>query len=300
MTAMTILSTDPTPTPTSDLLHALPDRALIATQVRAALTEDVGAGDLTAELLPAGQQARAELVTHEAATLCGCAWFETVFQSLDPNTRVHWEAGDGDGIRAGQRLCLIEGPSRALLTGERTAMNFLQTLSGTATQARRFTEAVAGLPVRVLDTRKTLPGLRIAQKYAVLCGGCHNHRIGLFDAILIKENHILAAGSIAGALAAAQTRNPGVPIEIEVESIAELEAALAAGATLILLDNFTLEEMRRAVGLNAGRAQLEASGGVNLETVRAIAETGVDRISVGGLTKDVTAVDLSMRFLPVR
>lgn len=296
---MTTLSTDQTTPLPSDPGQARPDPALIESQVRAALAEDVGTGDLTAALLPAGQQARAELVTKETATLCGRAWFETVFRLLDPRVRVRWEAADGDTIRAGQRLCLIEGPSRALLTGERTAMNFLQTLSGTATRARRFADLVAGLPTRVLDTRKTLPGLRLAQKYAVVCGGCHNHRIGLFDAILIKENHILAAGSIAGALTVARNQSPGVPIEIEVESIAELEEALAAGATLILLDNFTLDEMRRAVGLNAGRAQLEASGGVDLESVRAIAETGVDRISVGGLTKDVTAVDLSMRFLPL-
>lgn len=299
MTAMTILSTDPTTTVPAELERALPDPTLIESQVRAALAEDIGVGDLTAALLPVGQPARAELVTKETATLCGCAWFETVFRLLDPQVRVLWEAGDGEIVHAGQRLCQIEGPSRALLTGERTAMNFLQTLSGTATRARRFAEVVAGLPARVLDTRKTLPGLRLAQKYAVVCGGCHNHRIGLFDAILIKENHILAAGSIAGALTVARGQSPGVPIEIEVESIAELEAALDAGATLILLDNFTLEEMRRAVSLNAGRAQLEASGGVSLETVRAIAETGVDRISVGSLTKDVTAVDLSMRFLPI-
>ena len=298
MTAMTSHPTDQTPTLPAELGRALPDPALIESQVRAALAEDIGAGDLTAALLPVEQQARAELVTKETATLCGCVWFETVFRLLDPRVSVRWEARDGETIQAGQRLCQIGGPSRALLTGERTAMNFLQTLSGTATRARRFAEVVAGLPTRVLDTRKTLPGLRLAQKYAVVCGGCHNHRIGLFDAILIKENHILAAGSIAGALTAARGQSPGVPIEIEVESIAELEEALAAGATLVLLDNFPLEEMRRAVALNAGRAQLEASGGVSLAGLRAIAETGVDRISVGSLTKDVTAVDLSMRFLP--
>ena len=268
----------------------------IEAQVRAVLAEDVGTGDLTAALLPAQQQSRVELITREAAVLCGSAWFETVFRLLDPSVQVQWEVQDGEAIVPGQRLCVLTGPTRALLTGERTAMNYLQTLSGTASRARRYAEAVAGLPVLVLDTRKTLPGLRIQQKYAVLCGGCHNHRIGLYDAILIKENHILAAGSIPAALAAAQRANPDVTIQIEVENLAELAESLAAGARLVLLDNFTLDELRQAVALNAGRAQLEASGNVNLGTVRAIAETGVDRISVGELTKDVTAVDLSMRF----
>lgn len=274
----------------------LPPPDQIEAQVRAVLAEDVGAGDLTAALLPAQQQSRVELITREAAVLCGSAWFEAVFRLLDPAVQVQWEAQDGASIAPAQRLCVLTGPTRALLTGERTAMNYLQTLSGTATRAHRYAEAVAGLPVRVLDTRKTLPGLRLQQKYAVLCGGCHNHRIGLYDAILIKENHILAAGSIPAALAAARGANPDVTIQIEVENLAELAAALAAGARLVLLDNFTLDELRQAVVLNAGRAQLEASGNVNLGTVRAIAETGVDRISVGDLTKDVTAVDLSMRF----
>lgn len=274
-----------------------PDLALIERQVRAALAEDVGEGDLTASLLPADQTARVELITRESAVLCGVPWFETVFRLLDPEVRLHWEAGDGERIAPGQRLCVLEGSARALLTGERTAMNYLQTLSGTATLTRRYADAVAGLPVRVLDTRKTLPGLRLQQKYAVRCGGGHNHRIGLFDAILIKENHILAAGSIPAALEAARTRHPGVSIEIEVESLDELEIALAAGASLVLLDNFALDDLRRAVAVTAGRAQLEASGGISLETIRAVAETGVDRISVGALTKDVRAVDLSMRFL---
>ncbi len=272
------------------------DPALIESQVRAALDEDVGSGDLTASLLPADQEARAELVTRESAVLCGTAWFETVFRLLDPAVRIHWEASDGQGIEPGQRLCVIEGRSHVLLTAERTAMNYLQTLSGTATLARRYADAVAGLPVRVLDTRKTLPGLRLQQKYAVRCGGCHNHRLGLFDAILIKENHILAAGSIPAALEAARTLHPGVPVEIEVESLEELEIALDAGASIVLLDNFALDDLRRAVAVTSGRAQLEASGGISLETIRAIAETGVDRISVGALTKDVRAVDLSMRF----
>ena len=274
----------------------LPPPDQLVAQVRAVLAEDVGAGDLTAALLPAQQQSRVELITREPAVLCGSAWFEAVFRQLDPGVRVQWEAQDGEPIVPGQRLCVLTGPTRALLTGERTALNYLQTLSGTATRARLYADAVAGLPVRVLDTRKTLPGLRIQQKYAVLCGGCYNHRIGLYDAILIKENHILAAGSIPAALAAAQASSPDVTIQIEVENLAELAEALAAGARLVLLDNFTLDELRQAVALNAGRAQLEASGNVNLGTVRAIAETGVDRISVGDLTKDVTAVDLSMRF----
>lgn len=285
------------PLPSPEALRAqLPPLEQIEAQVQAVLAEDLGAGDLTAALLPAQQQSRVDLITREAAVLCGSAWFETVFRLLDPGVQVQWEARDGESIHPGQRLCVLTGPTRALLTGERTAMNYLQTLSGTATRARRYADAVAGLPVRVLDTRKTLPGLRLQQKYAVLCGGCFNHRIGLYDAILIKENHILAAGSIPAALAAAQAGSPDVTIQIEVENLAELAAALAAGARLILLDNFTLDELRQAVALNAGRAQLEASGNVNLATVRAIAETGVDRISVGDLTKDVTSVDLSMRF----
>lgn len=274
-----------------------PPPELIEAQVRAALAEDVGAGDLTAALIPSGTQGRAELITRESAVLCGQDWLEMVFQCLDPAVRVHWSAWDGERIEPGQRLCVIEGPTRALLTGERTAMNYLQTLSGTATRARAYADAVAGLAVRILDTRKTLPGLRVQQKYAVACGGCHNQRMGLFDGILIKENHLLAAGSIPAALDAAAAIAGEAEIQIEVESLAELEIALDAGARSILLDNFTLEGLRRAVAMNAGRAVLEASGGVNLTTVRAIAETGVDRISVGALTKDVTAVDLSMRLV---
>ncbi|MTW19729.1 carboxylating nicotinate-nucleotide diphosphorylase [Allochromatium palmeri] len=273
------------------------DPARIESQVRLALEEDVGSGDLTASLLPADQMARAELITRESAVLCGAPWFETVFRLLDPEIQICWDVNDGEHISPGQRLCTIAGHSRALLTGERTAMNYLQMLSGTATLARRYADAVAGLPVRLLDTRKTLPGLRFQQKYAVRCGGGHNHRIGLFDVILIKENHILAAGSIPAALETARTLHPGVPVEIEVESLAELEIALGAGASVVLLDNFAPDDLRRAVALTAGRAQLEASGGISLETIRAVAETGVDRISVGALTKDVRAVDLSMRVL---
>jgi nicotinate-nucleotide pyrophosphorylase (carboxylating) len=278
----------------------LPDPRLIEAQVRAALEEDVGAGDLTAALLPRDQRARAELITRESAVICGCAWFDTVFRLLDPEIAVRWEVADADRIRPGQRLALIEGPAAGLLTGERTAMNYLQTLSGTATRAAEFAAAVGGLPVQVLDTRKTLPGLRAQQKYAVACGGCRNHRMGLFDAILIKENHILAAGSIPAVLAAATAAaGVGVDIQIEVESLDELQTALNGGAESILLDNFALGDLRLAVAMSAGRARLEASGGVTLATIRAIAETGVDRISVGALTKDVTAVDLSMRFMRV-
>ena len=281
----------------SDPSGALPAPELIAAQAQAALAEDLGDGDLTARLLPPDQRSRAELITREPGTLAGIPWAEAVFHALDTEIAIHWDTADGDRLAPGQRLCVLEGRSRALLSGERTAMNYLQTLSGTATRAPCYADAVAGLPVQILDTRKTLPGLRAQQKYAVRCGGCHNHRQGLFDAILIKENHILAAGSIPAALAAARALGREVPIEIEVESLAELETALEAGAKLILLDNFTLDELRRAVELTAGRAALEASGGVTLETIRAIAETGVDRISVGDLTKDVTALDLSMRII---
>ncbi|MCG6897953.1 MAG: carboxylating nicotinate-nucleotide diphosphorylase [Thiocapsa sp.] len=283
------------PQPPAGAVH-LPDVELIEVQVRAALSEDVGSGDLTAALLAPGARGRAELITREQAILCGCAWFDAVFRLLDPLVQVHWEAADGDRIQPGQRLSILEGSAATLLTGERTALNYLQTLSGTATRAGNFAAAVAGLPVRILDTRKTLPGLRVQQKYAVACGGCDNHRMGLFDAILIKENHILAAGSIPAALAAATGAGAQVDIQIEVESLEQLKVALDAGAVSILLDNFTLEDLRRAVTLNGGCACLEASGGVTLESIRAIAETGVDRISVGALTKDVTAVDLSMRF----
>jgi nicotinate-nucleotide pyrophosphorylase (carboxylating) len=275
----------------------LPTHELIAAQVRAALEEDVGSGDLTARLLPSAQQAAVELLTRQSAVICGCTWFEEVFRQLEAGVEVHWFVADGDRVEADARLCRLEGPTRVLLTGERTALNYLQTLSGTATHARRYADAVAGLPVRVLDTRKTIPGLRLQQKYAVLCGGCHNHRKGLYDAILIKENHILAVGSVAAAMAAARAAANRVPIEIEVESLAEVEAALAAGAEHLLLDNFELADLRRAVALARGRARIEASGGITLESIRTVAETGVDEISVGDLTKDVTAVDLSMRFV---
>jgi nicotinate-nucleotide pyrophosphorylase (carboxylating) len=281
-----------TPTP-----H-LPPPEVIEGEVRAALVEDVGSGDITAGLLPAAQQARALVVTREAGVLCGQAWFDAVFRLLDPDIRVQWHTADGERIAVGQRLCTLSGGIKGLLTGERTALNYLQTLSGTASRARRYADAVAGLPVRVLDTRKTIPGLRLQQKYAVACGGCHNHRLGLYDAILIKENHIAAAGSVAAALGAARALAPDVPVEIEVESLDQLREALAAGARRVLLDNFPLDLLRQAVAVAAGRARLEASGGIGLDAIRAVAETGVDDISAGGLTKHLRALDLSMRFLP--
>jgi nicotinate-nucleotide pyrophosphorylase (carboxylating) len=272
----------------------------LAAIVARALEEDIGPGDVTAGLVPAEYRARATVVSREAAVLCGAAWFDAVFAQLDPAVSVTWAVHDGDPITAGLELCRLEGPARSLLSGERTALNFLQSLSGTATVARRFADAVAGTGCRVLDTRKTLPGLRAAQKYAVAVGGGTNHRHGLYDALLIKENHILAAGGIAATLAAARRAHPGLVVEIEVESIAELDAALEGGADIVLLDNFALEALREAVARTRGRpgcaTRLEASGNVELETVRAIAETGVDFVSVGGLTKHLRAVDLSMRF----
>jgi len=280
-----------------ELRDSRPAAALIEQQVRAALAEDLGGGDRTAALLPADRQSRVELITRQNAVVCGGAWFDEVFRQLDPGVSIEWRAADGERVEPGQMLCTLTGATRALLSGERTAMNYLQTLSGTANRARLYADAVAGLPVRLLDTRKTLPGLRVQQKYAVQCGGCHNHRMGLFDAILIKENHILAAGSITAALNAAFAVAAGLPVEIEVESLDELEEALAAGATHLLLDNFDLDRLRRAVDLVGGKARLEASGGVTLDRVRDIAETGVDDISVGDLTKDVVSIDLSMRFV---
>ena len=264
--------------------------------VALALAEDVGAGDLTAALIPEDAQAEATVISRESAVLCGVAWFDAVFRQLDPRIHVEWRAADGNRIEPDQWLCTLRGPARAMLTGERTALNFLQALSGTATLARRYADAVAGTGATILDTRKTLPGLRLAQKYAVRCGGCQNHRIGLFDAVLIKENHIMAAGSITNAIATARRLHPGVTVEVEVENLAELQEALAARPDIVMLDNFDLATMAEAVRITAKRAKLEASGNVNFDTVRAIAETGVDYISIGGLTKDVRAVDLSMRF----
>jgi nicotinate-nucleotide pyrophosphorylase (carboxylating) len=274
----------------------------IAEEVRRALAEDVGAGDLSAALIPPETVARAEVVAREPAVLCGTAWFEEVFRQVDARVRVVWQTRDGEAIGRGQVLCRLEGPARAILTGERTALNFLQLLSGTATRARRYIEAVAGTSAVILDTRKTLPGLRRAQKYAVSCGGAQNHRLGLYDGILLKENHIAAAGSLAAAVRAARAAAPpGLLVEVEVEDLAQLEAALEAGAERILLDNFDLAALRAAVALTRERrghgVKLEASGGISLENVRAVAETGVDYISVGDLTKNVRAIDLSLRIL---
>lgn len=275
---------------------AVPPAPEIERQVRDALCEDLGGGDLTAALIPEDSSSSVLIVCREEGVLCGTAWVDEVFRQLDPGIRAHWEHGDGDRLQSDSLLCRLQGGTRALLSGERTALNFLQTLSGCASFARIYAEAVAGTGVRILDTRKTLPGLRRAQKYAVRCGGCENHRIGLFDMVLIKENHILAAGSIGAALDAARNVSPGVEVEIEVESLDELREALTAGARRVLLDNFDLDQLSAAVRETAGRARLEASGGVDLTTVRAIAETGIDDISVGALTKDLRALDLSMRF----
>ena len=266
--------------------------------VARALAEDVGSGDVTAELLPADAHSRARVISRERAVLCGRAWFDEVFRQLDPAVRVAWRVADGAALAPGDTLCELAGSTRALLTGERTALNFLQTLSGTATTARRYSEAVAHTRARVLDTRKTLPGLRSAQKFATRCGGCLNHRMGLYDLVLIKENHILAAGSIAAAVVAARRLFPALEVEVEVEDLSELDQALAAGADIVLLDNFDLPGLRAAVQRAAGRVRLEASGNVDLENVSAFAETGVDYVSAGSLTKHVRAVDLSMRFLP--
>ncbi len=263
-------------------------------EISAFLAEDVGSGDITASIIPEATQAIASVVTREAMVLCGRDWFDAVFRQLSREVTIEWVTNEGDDVEAGQLLCRLTGPARALLTGERTALNLLQTLSATATISRRYVNAVAGTGCKVLDTRKTLPGLRRAQKYAVRCGGCVNHRIGLFDAVLIKENHIIAAGSIAAAIAKAR-RISNVMVEVEVESLAELEQALAANPDRIMLDNFSLADMRQAVALNRGRVELEASGNIGLENIRTIAETGVDYISIGALTKNVVAVDLSMR-----
>lgn len=269
---------------------------MVREEVARALAEDVGSGDITAALIPADALAEATVICREQAVLCGTAWFNAVFHALDTRIHVVWHAQDGDALSPNQSLCTLTGPARGLLSGERTALNFLQTLSGTATCARRYAEAVASTGAKVLDTRKTLPGLRAAQKYAVRCGGGHNHRMGLYDAILIKENHILAAGSITQAVTLARQLAAGKTIEVEVETLDELQEALAAKADSVLLDNFQLSELQQAVAITQGRARLEASGGISLDNIRSIAETGVDFISVGGITKDVQAVDLSMRF----
>ncbi len=273
-----------------------PSQASIAQNVRLALAEDLGSGDVSAMLIQAETPARAQVITREAMILAGQAWFNEVFAQLDPGIQIEWTAQDGDHLTAGALLCTVNGSARNILSGERSALNFLQTLSATATKVNHFVRLVNGTQARILDTRKTLPGLRLAQKYAVTCGGGWNHRMGLYDAILIKENHIAAAGGITHALVHARHLYPELPLEIEVENLIQLEEALMAGAPRILLDNFELDGLRQAVHRAHGQAQLEASGGVNEHTVRAIAETGVDFISVGSLTKDIQAIDLSMRF----
>lgn len=269
--------------------------AEINANVRRALREDIGSGDITAQLIPAQRLAHATIITRESATVCGTAWVDEVFRQLDPRVAVHWQVADGQQVSANQALFHLEGPARALLSGERTALNFLQSLSAVATRARHYAELVKDTQVKLLDTRKTLPGLRLAQKYAVTCGGCHNHRIGLYDAFLIKENHIAACGGINAAVQTARAIAPGKPVEVEVENLSELREALNAGADIIMLDELSHADMREAVAITQGRAKLEASGNINQTTLRSIAETGVDYISIGALTKHVKAVDLSMR-----
>ncbi len=284
---------------------SLTDEAIQA-QVAAALQEDVGPGDVTAALLDERKIVNASIISREPATVCGGPWLEAVFLALDPEMQIRWLHSEGDVVNAGGEVCKISGSVRSLLSGERTALNFLQTLSGTATTTRRYVDAVAGTHVQLLDTRKTLPGLRLAQKYAVVCGGGQNHRLGLYDMILIKENHIAAAGSIPSALKRARSlpssrtgkQADELGIEIEIENLSQLEQALNAGANRILLDNMNLADLREAVNLAAGRAQLEASGNVTLENIRKIAETGVEFISVGSLTKHLHAVDFSLRLNP--
>lgn len=279
-----------------DAFHALEET--VTADVTRALREDVGLGDLTARLIPEGKPGKARLMTRQSGVLCGVEWFRRTFEELDPDVEIFWHHADGDDIVANSSLCEIEGKARPMLTAERTAINFVQLLSGVATRASQYVRAVEGTRAKIYDTRKTLPGLRVAQKYAVRAGGANNHRIGLYDGILIKENHIAAAGGVRPAVEVALRSAPdGVMVEVEVETMAQLDEALAAGARLVLLDNFDLDRMREAVAIAGHRAELEASGGVSLKSVRAIAETGVHRISVGSLTKDVEALDLSMRFI---
>jgi nicotinate-nucleotide pyrophosphorylase (carboxylating) len=266
-------------------------------QVALALAEDIGTGDVTAQLIPQNKLAKAKIISREHAILCGRKWVNEVFKQLDRDISIDWHCEDGDAIQPDQELCHLQGSARHLLSGERTALNFLQTLSATATQANEYVKAVAGTGCRILDTRKTIPGLRLAQKYAVRCGGAHNHRAGLYDMILIKENHISASGSIQAAVDTARQLSPTIPIEVEVENLAQLQQALTAKVDRILLDNMDIVTLKQAVELCAKRIPLEASGGINLQTVRNIAETGVDYISIGSVTKHIRAIDLSMRFI---
>jgi len=274
---------------------AFPDAPVDMDEIARFIHEDLGNIDLTALIVPATTQAEASVITRVNMVLCGCAWFEAVFALIDPSVQINWLVGEGEQVAANIRICNLAGPARSLLTGERTALNLLQTLSATATVSRSYAQETEGTGLVVLDTRKTIPGLRKAQKYAVRCGGCTNHRFGLYDGILIKENHITSAGSIALAVRKAQELDANVHIEIEVETLDELAQALAAGANRIMLDNFDLDMMRNAVALNAGRAKLEVSGNVSLEKIKSIANTGVDYVSVGALTKHIKAIDLSMR-----
>lgn len=269
----------------------------ITQSVTLALAEDLGSGDITAQLIPADQTAEARIITREDCIFCGRAWVEEIFKQLDPKVEITWYIADGQAAAANSLLFTLKGNARSLLTGERAALNYVQTLSGTATISHHYSQRVAHTSVKLLDTRKTIPGLRSAQKYAVTCGGCHNHRIGLYDAFLIKENHIAACGGIANAIAAAHTIAPGKPVEVEVENFAELDQALNAHADIIMLDNFSINDMKKAVAITAGRAKLEASGNINEQTLVPTAETGVDFISIGGLTKHCRAVDLSMRVI---
>lgn len=269
----------------------------IQTTVARALAEDIGTGDVTAGLIPAAKQASATVICREAAILCGTAWFDEVFRQLDPAVHIIWQHQDGERVAAHAVLCTLQGSARSILSGERAALNFLQTLSATATATRRYVDLVAHTQCRILDTRKTLPGLRTAQKYAVVCGGGTNHRIGLYDRVLIKENHIMAAGSITAAIQQARQLHPGILVEVETENLQELAEATAAQADIIMLDEYSLADMREAVRITNGRIPLEASGGVSPETLVAIAETGVNFVSIGGITKHVRAVDLSMRFV---
>ncbi|AQT60475.1 carboxylating nicotinate-nucleotide diphosphorylase [Cellvibrio sp. PSBB023] len=269
----------------------------IVQSVALALAEDIGSGDITAQLIPENQQASARIITREDCIFCGKTWVDEVFRQIDPEVVIDWQVSDGQAVVANSTLFTVKGKARSLLTGERAALNFVQTLSGTATISHHYAQQVAHTQVKLLDTRKTIPGLRTAQKYAVTCGGCHNHRIGLYDAFLIKENHIAACGGISNAIASAHNIAPGKPVEVEVETFDELDQALTAGADIIMLDNFSIEDMKKAVAINGGRAKLEASGNINEQTLVPTAETGVDFISIGGLTKHCRAVDLSMRVL---
>lgn len=278
--------------PFDDALAGAYERNLLA-----ALMEDIGTGDLTGKLVPEEGRATARVIVREEAVLCGAPWFEGVMEALDPAIEIDWHYAEGDLMAADSPVCTITGPARAILTAERSALNFMQLMSGVATATRRYVDVIAGTSAAILDTRKTIPGMRLAQKYAVRVGGGQNQRLALYDGILIKENHIAAAGGITAALAAAKRLDAKVSIQVEVETLAQLEEALASGAVSILLDNFDLDMMRQAVQVNGGRALLEASGGVNFDTVRAIAETGVHRISIGALTKDVKATDFSLRII---